>query len=69
MPGAKEPGRKAGCLELSFVSAGGSGAREDRVVCQVGAIAAHTSGFISPSMVGISSETVGWMCMVRCSLV
>jgi hypothetical protein len=29
---------------------------------------AYSSGFISPSIVGISSETVGWICMVRCSL-
>jgi len=25
----------------------------------------HTSGFSSPSMVGISSDTVGWMCTAR----
>ena len=31
-----------------------------------GRLAAYSSGFISPSMVGISSDTVGWMCMVRC---
>ncbi len=29
----------------------------------------HTSGFSSPSIVGISSDTVGWMCTARWSVV
>jgi len=34
-----------------------------------GAASVAGSGFSSPSMVGISSETVGWMCIALCRTV
>jgi len=31
--------------------------------------AINSSGFKSPNIVGISSETVGWICTARCTVV
>ena len=51
--------------ELALWAPGGW-IRRGMVPAEVLGAPSYSSGFISPSMVGISSDTVGWMCMVRC---